>query len=386
METRVPGRFKVAFIAGTRPEIIKIAPVYLILSQQKDVKPILINTGQHREMSHMFLEIFNLTPDYDLNIMKPGQTLGSMTTRILHELEVILHKEKPDWVMVQGDTTSAFCGALSAFYRQTPVGHIEAGLRTWNKYSPFPEEMNRTLIGRIAELHFAPTQMARNNLQKEGIDQQKIIVTGNTVVDALHWIESQNHDFIDQDLARIFSSKTHQKIVTVTAHRRESWAGGITDISEAVGMLARSFPEVLYFFSVHPNPVVKDQVYAILSGIPNIFLHDPLDYRDFIKILSFSDLVITDSGGVQEEAPSLGVPVIITRAMTERPEIIEAGMGFLTGTDRDAIIRFASEILTKKTEKTAKTIFGDGKASQRITQSLLYTIGRTSEKPCEFTG
>lgn len=386
MEKRVPEKCKVVFIAGTRPEIVKIAPVYFYLSEQNDFYPLLVNTGQHREMSHMFLEIFNIIPEYDLDIMKPGQTLSFMTASILNALESVFKSEKPDWILVQGDTTSAFCGALSAYYRQIPVGHIEAGLRTGNKYSPFPEEMNRNLIGRIADLHFAPTLQARQNLLNEGIDQNLIIVTGNTVVDALLWIQRRNAHFIDPDLTQLFSSSLYRKTVLITAHRRESWGGGIADISKAIRILAEHYPDILFFFSVHPNPVVQDQVHATLSKIPNVFLHDPIDYRDFIKILSQSDLAISDSGGVQEEAPSLGVPVIITRTITERPEIIEAGMGFLVGTDHEAIVTKASQLLEEKGRKSAKTIFGDGEASRRIVKSLNYYSGRSTTKPDEFTG
>jgi len=377
-------KFKIAFIAGTRPEIIKIAPVYHALAQRQDFYPIFVNTGQHREMSHTFLEIFNIISDYDLKVMKPSQSLNSLTASILLELENILQKEIPDWVIVQGDTTSAFCGALSAFYQKITVAHIEAGLRTGDIYSPFPEEMNRILVSRISTWHYAPTQKAKENLIQEGIAPNKIIVTGNTVVDALHWIQSQNQDFADSDLSGWFSSNPNQRLVLITAHRRESWEGGIANIAEAVARLANQFHDILFIFSVHPNPVVKNQIYSILSNKTNVFLHDPLDYCDFIKLLSRSELVISDSGGVQEEAPSLGIPIIITRMITERPEILGTGMGFLAGTDQDSIFQIATEILTQARIKKAKNIFGDGFASQRIVQSMLFSLGKLSKKPNEF--
>jgi len=386
VEQKQPRRFKVAFIAGTRPEIIKTAPVFRLLLKQNELSPIFINTGQHRELSRMFYRIFSISPDYDLDVMKPGQSLSFITSQILHQLENVLQKENPDWVMVQGDTTSAFCGALSAFYQKIPVGHIEAGLRTGDKYNPFPEETNRTLISRIADLHFAPTQKARINLVEEGISQQKIVVTGNTVVDSLLWIQSQNWDYIDPDLTRLFSFNHHRKMVIITAHRRESWEGGIANISQAVEELASRFPDVLFLFSVHPNPIVKSQVYSILAHKKNVLLLNPLDYRDFIKILGKSEIAISDSGGVQEEAPSLGVPVIITRSITERPEILHTQMGFLTGTDREAIVCIASDYLTQDNPKKVKNVFGDGFASQRIIQALLFAAGKTLIKPEEFSG
>ncbi|NLJ49236.1 MAG: UDP-N-acetylglucosamine 2-epimerase (non-hydrolyzing) [Candidatus Atribacteria bacterium] len=384
MGLKVPKRFKIAFIVGTRPEIIKTAPVYLAIAHQPDLQPVFINTGQHKEMSHMFLDLFNITPDYELNIMKPKQSLSSLTASILQELEIILQREKPDWVFVQGDTTSAFCGALSAFYQKITIGHIEAGLRTGDIYSPFPEEMNRILVGRLSTYHFAPTQKAKNNLLSEGISPDKIIITGNTVVDALHWIQAQDKKISSPDISQLLSSNPIPRIVLVTAHRRENWEGGIANVAKAVIHLAKRFPDIIFIFSVHPNPVVKKQVYAILSHQVNVLLHNPLDYFDFIKVLSQSLVAISDSGGVQEEAPSLGVPVIITRSTTERPEILETGMGYLAGTDQATIINLATEILTQERTRKAQSIFGDGFASQRIVQSLLFTFGKMQKKPDEF--
>jgi len=381
---KAPKRYKIAFVAGTRPEIIKTAPVYLAVARQPDLQPVFINTGQHREMSHMFLNLFNIVSDYDLNIMKPEQSLSSLSASILQELERILQRENPDWVLVQGDTTSAFCGALSAFYQKIAIGHIEAGLRTGDIYSPFPEEMNRILVGRLSTYHYAPTQKAKDNLLNEGISPNKIMITGNTVVDALYWIQSQNKQISSSDISRLLSSNPNQRLVLVTAHRRENWEGGIANVAEAVVRLAKRFPDIVFIFSVHPNPVVKDQVYAILSNQANVFLHDPLDYFDFIKVLNQSLLAISDSGGVQEEAPSLGVPVIITRSTTERPEILGTGMGYLAGTDQTTIINLATELLTKKQARKAQNIFGDGFASQRIVQSILFSLGKIPKRPDEF--
>jgi len=377
-------KFKIAFIAGTRPEIIKTAPVYFAITHQPDLQPVFINTGQHREMSHMFLDLFNIIPDYDLNLMKPGQSLCSLTAAILQELEVILQKEKPDWVLVQGDTTSAFCGALSAFYQKITIGHIEAGLRTRDIYSPFPEEMNRILVGRLSAYHYAPTKKAKNNLLSEGISPDKIIITGNSVVDALHWIQAQDKKLSSSDINRLLSSNPNPRIVLITAHRRENWEGGIANVAKAVNHLAKRFPDIIFIFSVHPNPIVKEQVYAILSDQTNVLLHNPLDYFDFIKVLSQSLVAISDSGGVQEEAPSLGVPVIITRSTTERPEILETGMGYLAGTDPDTITNLVIEILSQEKTRKAQSIFGDGFASQRIVQSILFSLGKMQKRPDEF--
>ncbi|MCX6091136.1 MAG: UDP-N-acetylglucosamine 2-epimerase (non-hydrolyzing) [Candidatus Atribacteria bacterium] len=370
MGKRVPKKCKVVFVLGTRPEVVKVAPVYQLFSRREDFHPLLINTGQHREMSDRFLHIFDITPDYTLDVMSPGQTLSALTARILQDLEPILSIEKPDIVLVQGDTTSALGGALSAFYQHILVGHIEAGLRTGNKYSPFPEEMNRVLIGRVADFHFAPTEHARGNLLRENIPAGQIVVTGNTVVDALLLIKEKITAFIDPHLSTVLSQAQPQAIVTVTAHRRESWDGGIRNISFAVRELALQYPRTLFFFSVHPNPLVRDQVYAILSTTPNVHLLDPLDYRDFIFLLSQSTLAISDSGGVQEEAPSLGVPVLVTREFTERPEILEAGAGFLVGTDTKTIIKKATEVLSHPQKIEGKSIFGDGRASERIAEVL----------------
>jgi UDP-N-acetylglucosamine 2-epimerase (non-hydrolysing) len=377
-------KFKIAFIAGTRPEIIKTAPVYLALAHHQDFEPVFINTGQHQEMSHMFLSLFNIIPDYDHNIMKHGQSLSFLTASILQELETVLQSVNPNWILVQGDTTSAFCGALSAFYQKIPVGHIEAGLRTGDIYSPFPEEMNRILVGRMSAFHFAPTHKAKDNLLKEGIPPHKIVVTGNTVVDALHWIQSQDKCLTPSEINRFLLSNPDQRLVLITAHRRENWEGGIANIAEAISRLANCFPEIIFVFSVHPNPVVRDQIYAILSNKTNVFLHDPLDYIDFIKVLSRSELAISDSGGVQEEAPSLGIPVIITRTATERPEILGTGLGYLAGTDQEAIIQIATELLTQKKKKEAKNIFGDGFSSQRIVQALLFSLSRSKTKPDDY--
>lgn len=377
-------KVKVFFVLGTRPEVVKLAPVIFSLSREKELETKIINTGQHRDMAGYFLQLFELSPHYDLNVMMEKQSLFYLTSQIIKGLEEIFLKDRPDVVVVQGDTTSAFCGALAAFYGQINCTHVEAGLRTGKKYSPFPEEMNRVLISRLADLHFAPTPHSRENLLREGIEREKIYVTGNTIVDALFGVLKRNLPFQNEILLQEIGEEKNLPIITVTAHRRENWEEGLEEVAKALRDLGEKFPEIKIFFPLHPNPVVRSKIIPILSATPQVFLLEPLNYFDFVKLLSRSALLISDSGGVQEEATALGVPVLITRHFTERPEVIEAGLGKLVGCDRDKIVSEASKLLQEKRERKSRSVFGDGKASSRITQILRCFSGLDSSSVEEF--
>jgi len=378
-------KIKVFFVLGTRPEVIKLAPLIMAFQSHPRFGVKIINTGQHQDMSHEFLKVFELIPDYDLQVMTEKQSLGSLTARIIQKLEEIFELEHPDFLFVQGDTTTALCGALSSFYAQIPLGHVEAGLRTGEKYRPFPEEMNRVLIARMVDLHFAPTPLAKTNLLKESIEEGKIFLTGNTVVDALLWILQRNvatsHPLLEKELRDDQGSF----IIVVTAHRRENWGEGIRNIAQALKTLVSAHSRVKIFFPVHPNPVVKEVVYSELASLPRIFLLGSLEYPDFVYLLSRSSLVITDSGGVQEEAVSLGVPTLITRESTERPEIVEAGLGVLVGCDQERIVAEALKFMEDRGVSSMKRLlFGDGKASWRILRVIEGFFGLHHEDVEEF--
>ncbi len=376
---------KTFFILGTRPEVVKLAPVISSLSQEKEFEVKIINTGQHRDMAGSFLCLFGLSPHYNLDVMTAKQSLFYLTSQIIKGLEEIFSKDKPDLVIVQGDTTSAFCGALSAFYSQINCAHVEAGLRTGEKYSPFPEEMNRVLITRLADLHFAPTPRSRENLLREGIEEEKIYITGNTIVDTLFQVLEKDLPFQNEILLQEIGKENNLKIVTVTAHRRENWETGIEEVAQALQILGEKFPEIKIFFPLHPNPVVRDKIIPHLCAIPQVFLLEPLNYFDFVKLLSQSSLLITDSGGVQEEASALGIPVLITRDFTERPEVVEAGIGHLVGCNREKIVSLATQLLEEGGETKSQSIFGDGQASWRITQILRSFLKLDSSEFKEFT-
>ncbi len=377
-------KVKVFLVLGTRPEVVKLAPVIFSLSREKELETKIVNTGQHRDMARYFLQLFALSPHYDLDVMTEKQSLFYLTSQIIKGLEEIFLKDRPDVVVVQGDTTSAFCGALAAFYSQINCAHVEAGLRTGKKYSPFPEEMNRVLISRLADLHFAPTPHSRENLLREGIEREKIYVTGNTIVDALFGVLKRNLPFQNEILLQEIEEEKNLPIITVTAHRRENWEEGLEEVARALRDLGEKFPEIKIFFPLHPNPVVRSKIIPILSTTPQVFLLEPLNYFDFVKLLSRSALLISDSGGVQEEATALGVPVLITRDFTERPEVIEAGLGKLVGCNRDKIVSEASKLLEEKRERKSQSVFGDGKASSRITQILRRFSGLDSSSVEEF--
>jgi UDP-N-acetylglucosamine 2-epimerase (non-hydrolysing) len=364
-------------IFGTRPEAIKLAPVVLALAATPGIRHTLCVTGQHRQMLDQVLRIFDLAPDHDLDIMKPGQDLTHVTTAVLEGLGPVLDATHPDWVIVQGDTTTAFAASLAAFYRQISVAHVEAGLRTHNIYSPWPEEMNRQLTGRIARLHFPPTDAAAANLRAEGISEDRLLVTGNTVIDALQWVASRL-DF-DPALSARFAQEfawldASRRLVLVTGHRRENFDGGLARVCEALAQLAaRGDLQIVY--PVHLNPKVQATANAVLANSPAVHLIAPLDYLPFVYLMRRAYLIVTDSGGIQEEAPGLGKPVLVTRDTTERPEAITAGTARLVGTDSAALVAAASELLDDPRAYAAmaqaKNPFGDGQASARIVARLL---------------
>lgn len=373
-------------VFGTRPEAVKMAPLIKELEQCEEIQSIVCVTAQHRQMLDQVLELFHIQPQYDLNVMKDRQTLTSITTRVLEGMEKVLETVKPDIVLVHGDTTTSFAVALAAFYKQIKVGHVEAGLRTYNKYEPFPEEMNRKLTGSLADLHFSPTTLACSNLIKEGVEKSHIYVTGNTVIDALKHTVEEDYEFTVPELNDI--SYKNRKVLTVTAHRRENIGTPLEQICEAILQIVNENPDVEVIYTVHKNPAVREIVYHILGNVEHIHLIEPLDLKDMHNLLKRSYLVLTDSGGLQEEVPSLGKPVLVLRNVTERPEGIEAGTLKLAGVKRESIYNI-TKILLKNQEiyqnmSQAKNPFGDGNASKRITQALLYEFGYISHKPEDY--
>lgn len=380
-------KIKVMTVFGTRPEAIKMAPVVLELKKYPDlITPIVAVTAQHRDMLDQVLNLFNIKPDYDLNIMAQGQTLFDITTKAMNGLNEVLSKEKPDIVLVHGDTTTTFAGALAAYYHETAVGHVEAGLRTYNKYSPFPEEMNRKLTGAIADLHFAPTDTASGNLKAEGTKEDKIFVTGNTVIDALHKTVTDDFKFDDEKLANI--DYENKRIILVTTHRRENLGEPMRHVYKALKDIVNEFDDVEIVFPVHKNPKVREVVNEELGNIKAVHLIDPLDYEPFANLMHRAFLVLTDSGGIQEEAPSLGKPVLVLRDTTERPEAVKAGTVKLIGTERQKVYEETKYLLTDHDEyqRMANTCnpYGDGKASKRIIEAILYHYGLSQEKPDGF--
>lgn len=380
-------KIKVMTVFGTRPEAIKMAPVVLELKKYPDlITPIVAVTAQHRDMLDQVLNLFNIKPDYDLNIMAQGQTLFDITTKAMNGLNEVLSKEKPDIVLVHGDTTTTFAGALAAYYHETAVGHVEAGLRTYNKYSPFPEEMNRKLTGAIADLHFAPTDTASGNLKAEGTKEDKIFITGNTVIDALHKTVTDDFKFDDEKLANI--DYENKRIILVTTHRRENLGEPMRHVYKALKDIVNEFDDVEIVFPVHKNPKVREVVNEELGNIKAVHLIDPLDYEPFANLMHRVFLVLTDSGGIQEEAPSLGKPVLVLRDTTERPEAVKAGTVKLIGTERQKVYEETKYLLTDHDEyqRMANTCnpYGDGKASKRIIEAILYHYGLSQEKPDSF--
>lgn len=382
-------KIKVMTVFGTRPEAIKMAPIVLELQKHPDtIVPVVAVTAQHREMLDQVLNLFHIKPDHDLNIMAAGQTLFDITTRAMMGLDKVLTEEKPDIVLVHGDTTTTFAGALAAYYHQTAVGHVEAGLRTHNKYSPFPEEMNRRLTGCIADLNFAPTSTSEANLLAENVPPESIFVTGNTVIDALHHTVRDDFDFQENSLKDVdFANK---RIILVTTHRRENLGEPMRHVYKALKQLMEEFDDVEVVFPVHKNPKVREVVNEELGGLAKVHLIDPLDYEPFANLMHRAYLILTDSGGVQEEAPALGKPVLVLRDTTERPEAVDAGTVKLIGTDRERVYEEAKELLTDKAEysRMAESVnpYGDGKAAARIIQAILYHYGLADGRPDVFEG
>lgn len=378
---------KVMTVFGTRPEAIKMAPVVLELQKHADqIQTIVAVTAQHRQMLDQVLDLFQITPDYDLDIMSQGQTLYDITTKPLMGLKDVLAKEKPDLVLVHGDTTTTFAGALASYYQQVPVGHVEAGLRTGDIYSPFPEEMNRKLTGAIAAIHFAPTATAKANLLKENVNPSHIYVTGNTVIDALMTTVAGDYDFGD-DLKDV--DFQNHRVILLTTHRRENLGEPMRHIYKALRRIIEEIPDTEIVFPVHRNPLVRKVVEEELAGVDRIHLIDPMEYEPFANLMSLSSLVLTDSGGIQEEAPSLGKPVLVLRNTTERPEAVEAGTVRLIGTDKDVVYAETKRLLTDQAAydamSNAVNPYGDGKASQRIVQAILHAFAGEEAVPDDFS-
>lgn len=363
-------------VLGTRPEAIKLAPVILELHRNWGPRRCIVcSTGQHREMLDQTLQTFGIVPDIELNAMRPGQSLAALTGRLFQGLDGVLEGEGPGWVLVQGDTTTAMVGAVAAYYRGVRVAHVEAGLRTYDPRAPFPEEINRTFISRVADLHFAPTERAAYNLRREGVPADRIHLTGNTVVDALFWVRDRVRQGMPPGLpSGLLSSLDGRKLILVTGHRRESFGEGLENICLALREIARRCEDSIIVYPVHLNPKVREPVQRILGDEPRVNLIDPLPYEALIYLMDRSYCILTDSGGIQEEAPSLGKPVLVMRNATERPEAVEAGLARLVGTQRENIVRAACELLSDSAayEQMARRVnpYGDGRASQRIVKLL----------------
>ena len=372
MGVRPAMRRRVMFCFGTRPEAIKLAPVIRELARHpREFQPVVLVTAQHRQMLDQVLRVFDIRPDHDLDVMRPGQSLADVTVGVLRGVELVLRRARPDMVVVQGDTTSALAAALAAFYERIPVGHVEAGLRTNDKYSPYPEEMNRRLVSSLADLHFAPTRAARENLLREGVPRHRIRVTGNTVVDALKAMRRSKAKWHVPVLDRIAPD---QHVILVTAHRRESFGPGFERICRALRMLVERNPDVEVVYPVHLNPNVRKPVRAILGRTPRVHLIEPLEYLPFVRLMERAYLILTDSGGIQEEAPALGKPVLVMRDVTERPEAVIAGTAKLVGTDTEVIVSATERLLHSaaayRKMARARNPFGDGRASRRIAAAL----------------
>lgn len=378
---------KVMAVFGTRPEAIKMAPVVLELKKHvHSVETIVAVTAQHRQMLDQVLHLFKIKPDYDLDIMAQGQTLFDITSRAMMGLKEVLEREKPDLVLVHGDTTTTFAGALASYYEQVPVGHVEAGLRTGDIYSPFPEEMNRKLTGSIAAFHFAPTMRAKENLLRENVNERSVYVTGNTVIDALMKTVRHDYDFADESLRSV--DFEHRRVILLTTHRRENLGEPMRHIYRALRSIVNEIDDTEIVFPVHRNPLVRKVVNEELAGLDRIHLIEPLDYEPFANLMSRSYLVLTDSGGIQEEAPSLGKPVLVLRNTTERPEAVKAGTVALIGTEKDVVYNMTKHLLTDAAAYSAMSNavnpYGDGKSSERIVQAILHEFTGSRSRPDEF--
>lgn len=379
-------KIRVMSVFGTRPEAVKMAPLVKTLEKNLEIESIVCVTAQHREMLDQVLELFDIKPDYDLDIMKERQTLTGITNRVLEGLDKVLDEAKPDVVLVHGDTTTSFAAALAAFYKQIKVGHVEAGLRTFNKYEPFPEEMNRKLTGSLADFHFSPTPLAKENLLAERVDEKDIFVTGNTVIDAIKTTVEEAYEFTVEALNQI--DYKNKRVITMTAHRRENLGEPLHNICEAVKQIVLENEDVEVVYAVHKNPAVREVAFSILGDLERVHLIEPLDLKDMHNLMKRSYLVLTDSGGLQEEVPSLGKPVLVLRNVTERPEGIEAGTLKLAGIEKETIYELTKELLTNETlyaqMAEAKNPFGDGNASERIVDAILFEYKKIASRPEDY--
>jgi len=375
---------RIALVFGTRPEAIKMAPVAYALRNVEFFELQIILTAQHRELLDQVMEIFKLNSDYDLNIMQEKQTLTQITVKVLEGLDVIWQKDSPDMVLVHGDTTTTFAASLAAFYKKISIGHVEAGLRTYDKYQPYPEEMNRHLTGVLSDLHFAPTKKAKENLLKENVPSNNIFVTGNTVIDALLFV----YNNLEKFEIKLPEEVPKGKYILVTSHRRENWGKPLENVALALKEILSEFEDLYIVYPVHPNPIIRETVNSILGNERRAILISPVDYVTMVYLIANCNLVLTDSGGLQEEAPSLGKPVLVLREVTERPEAVEAGTVKIIGTERKRIVEEVSKLLIDEDEynKMARALnpYGDGKASERIRDILLYYFGFSSSLPEEF--
>lgn len=380
-------KLRLMTVFGTRPEAIKMCPLVLEMHKYPEyIEPIVAVTAQHREMLDQVLKLFHIKPDYDLNIMASCQTLYDITTRALNGLKEVIEDAKPDMVLVHGDTTTTFAGALAAFYAQVPVGHVEAGLRTGNKYSPYPEEMNRKLTGSIADMHFAPTSTSKENLLKENVNPKAIMVTGNTVIDALQTTVKANYEFADTEFNKIFARGN--RLILMTTHRRENLGEPMRNVYKALRMVLETHADVEAIFPVHKNPKVREIVQEELGGLERVHLIEPMDYEPFANLMGKVDIVLTDSGGIQEEAPALGKPVLVLRDTTERPEAVDAGTVKLVGTGYEDVLRETNLLLDDPAhyQKMAEAAnpYGDGKACERIIRAILQKKGYNIKILSEF--
>ncbi|OFO54362.1 non-hydrolyzing UDP-N-acetylglucosamine 2-epimerase [Nosocomiicoccus sp. HMSC059G07] len=372
---------RIMVVFGTRPEAIKMAPLVNALKESKHLEPVVVVTAQHREMLDQVLNAFNITPDYDLNVMRAEQTLSHITSQVLKEMESIIQKETPDMVLVHGDTTTTFSAALAAFYQKVSIGHVEAGLRTYNKFAPYPEELNRQLTTRLADLHFAPTLRAKDNLLKEQVDESTIFVTGNTVIDALNTTVDPNYN------SKLLSQYKDKRVILLTAHRRENLGEPMIQIFKAMKHIADTHRDVVIVYPVHKNPKIRELAQRYLTH-DRIELIEPLDVMDFHNFAAASEIILTDSGGIQEEAPSLNKPVLVLRDVTERPEGVESGVLKIVGTDFEKIVTETNRLLNNREiydEMTQlKNPYGDGQASHRIVDIISHYYGFILEKPLDF--
>jgi UDP-N-acetylglucosamine 2-epimerase (non-hydrolysing) len=374
---------KLLVVYGTRPEAVKMAPLIEELARSRHCTPVVAVTGQHREMLDQVNQLFGIKPDHDLNIITQAQSLETITARVLAGVSNLIEVEAPDALVVQGDTTTCFAAALAAFYRKIPLIHLEAGLRTGERHNPFPEEINRRLTTQLASLHLAPTQTSKSNLLKDGVAERDIVVTGNTVIDALLRVSDKNNPIKNQDIQRIAARNS----VLITAHRRESWGEPMAQTARAIARLARMFPDIAFLLPAHLNPAVREVLLPPLAGLENVLITQPLDYGDFVRAMRDCSIVLTDSGGVQEEAPTFGKPVLVMRETTERPEAVAAGTVRLVGTNEDRIVDEVKNLLTNRQAylEMARAVnpYGDGMAAARSVQAIEHFFG-LGERPAEF--